>query len=239
MSSADVMKQNGLLDVLRQFFECEGSHGEDDMDIEEDERDIYFDVLQDYDPSLVVQNDCRGRFHLVLDLDGTLVHTMHKSVGPVDPNPDFEDEALDFFTFKRPGLDAFLKYCFSRFESVSIWTAGTEAYAEYVATNILPEGCTFMFILHRDFCSQHPLVQNALVKNLYDLWESQSGKELGISENNTIIIDDNDEACFCNLENAIIVNAWTKGEDDKLLSLMRYFDNTPARSARSLCYLLN
>jgi len=245
MSSAAVLQEEGFFHVVRRYLDDDEEPYTIHLDQEDETgdeviveaNDLYFDILNGYD-SLDEQSP-RARFHVILDLDGTLINTMHKSVGPIEGTPDFEDEALDFYTFKRPGLDKFLRYCFSRFASVSVWTAGTEAYAEYIATNILPPGCTFMYILHRDYCTPHPLIKNALVKNLYDLWNSECVKALGISEDNTVIIDDNDEVCFCNLENAIIVKAWCKGEDNQLLSLMRYFDASPAETAKSLCYLLN
>lgn len=187
------------------------------------------------------KNGC-SEYNLILDLDGTLVHTLPADIGSMFGVADFEDEALDFYTFKRPGVDKFLKYCFAHFASVSIWTAGTQDYARYVVDHITPKGKQFLYILSRDNCSYHPFKNNTLVKDLHDIWNSYYGRELNISPSNTLIIDDNEEVCFHNPENVLLVPTWgvnTFGDDDDLLNKLLYnFEKADADNARRFCNLM-
>jgi TFIIF-interacting CTD phosphatase-like protein len=68
--------------------------------------------------------------HLVLDLDETLIHV---SMIPLK-NYDFafKLQNVSYYGLKRPELDTFLKFAFSRFDTVSIWTAATADYAKKV-----------------------------------------------------------------------------------------------------------
>jgi TFIIF-interacting CTD phosphatase-like protein len=144
--------------------ECEQDVESEDFSDEEvdDDDELYIP----FEP--LYKNGC-SEYNLILDLDGTLVHTLPHDVGSVFGEADFEDETLDFYTFKRPGVDKFLKYCFSHFASVSIWTAGTQDYARYVVDHITPKGKQFLYILSRDNCSYHPFKSNTLVKDLHGI----------------------------------------------------------------------
>jgi len=183
-----------------------------------------------------------GDFNLILDLDGTLVHTLPGDMGSAFGEADFENTSLDFYTFKRPGVDKFLKYCFEHFASVSVWTAGTQEYAKYIVDNITPKGRQFLYILSRENCSFHPTKEGTLVKDLHDIWNSFYGKELNVTRTNTIIIDDNEEVCFHNRDNSLIIPPWgihTHGANDYLLNkLVFYFDQVAAENAKKLCNFL-
>jgi len=216
----------------------------DDL-LEDEVPQEYFDDAEEgsyvpFEPEM--KNGC-SKYNLILDLDGTLVHTLPCDVGSVFGEADFEDEVLDFYTFKRPGVDAFLQYCFSHFASVSVWTAGTHDYARYVVDHITPKGKQFLYILSRDNCSYHPIKPNTLVKDLRDIWDSFYGKELNINKDNTLIIDDNEEVCFHNMDNSLLVNTWginTHGDNDDLLfKLMFHFERVRAEDAKSMCYWLS
>lgn len=69
-------------------------------------------------------------------------------------------------SYKRPGLDAFVNFCFTHFQSVSLWTAGTQEYAEFIARSIAPPGYQFMFVLSRIHCRDHPVHEGTLVKDM-------------------------------------------------------------------------
>ena len=58
--------------------------------------------------------------HIVLDIDGTLI------------NENNEQGIVP-----RPYLEEFLYFCFNSFETVSIWTAATKEWFDYVNENIL------------------------------------------------------------------------------------------------------
>jgi len=219
-----------------------------DQEIDEESSEVFSDEEVDSDDEEVYipfepvyKNGC-SEYNLILDLDGTLVHTLPHDVGSVFGDADFEDETLDFYTFKRPNVDKFLKYCFNHFASVSVWTAGTQDYARYVVDHITPKGKQFLYILSRDNCSYHPFKNNTLVKDLHDIWNSYYGKELNITPDNTLIIDDNEEVCFHNPENVLLVPTWgvnTYGDNDDLLDKLAFnFERAQSDNARQFCMSL-
>jgi len=82
----------------------------------------------------------QNKILLVLDLDETLVYSTKSRL--------FESEdfiVADYFVYKRPGLENFLKYIEQNFW-VAIWTSSTEEYAEEVIKNILPQNYPLRFI---------------------------------------------------------------------------------------------
>jgi len=228
--SSCISSYSQALDNLEQVV-YSGSESEDSIEPEEEEP-----VYIPFEPEL--KNGC-SQYNLILDLDGTLVHTLPCDYGAIFGEADFEDDTLDFYTFKRPGVDKFIKYCFAHFASVSVWTAGTHDYANYVVKNITPKGKQFLYILSRDNCSYHPVKQNTLVKDLHDIWDSYYGRELNITKENTLIVDDNEEVCYHNPDNSLIVSTWginTRGDNDDFLhKLMFYLDRVECENSKKLC----
>lgn len=164
--------------------------------------------------------------HIVLDLDGTLVFT--RSIGspcygqcdppsPLGALPDFTCDGY-LATYKRPGLDAFLDFCFDRFASVSLWTAGTDFYAWYIAQNICATHRPFASIRSADDCV---VVDDCLFKPLRLLWASPDSN--GACETNTIIVEDQPSYCALNPRNAIIVGSYGGGPWDYTLSWLKYY----------------
>jgi TFIIF-interacting CTD phosphatase-like protein len=180
-----------------------------------------------------------SKFHLVLDIDGTLVHTVAQHEGMLFGEPDYEDLDLHLCSYKRPGLDKFIEFCFTHFQSVSLWTAGTQEYADFVARSIAPKGYQFLFVLSRMHCKDHPSIDGTLVKDMYDLWNSDIAKTFQINEENSFIIDDNEDYCSCNPKNAIVVKTWKypfHAADFTFQSLMGYLSQSDADTAASLCW---
>lgn len=182
-----------------------------------------------------------SKFHLVLDIDGTLVHTVAQHEGMIFGEPDYEDLDLKLCSYKRPGLTKFMEFCFTHFQSVSLWTAGTQEYADFVARSVAPKGYQFLFVLSRMHCKDHPSIEGTLVKDMHDLWNSDIAKTFQINEENSFIIDDNDDYCSSNPRNAIIVKTWKylHATDFTFPALMAYFDQSDADTAASLCWGAN
>ena len=183
-----------------------------------------------------------SNFHLFLDIDGTLVHSVPLSEQHFLGAADFKIEQLDLAAFKRPGMDQFLSFCFSHFKSVSIWTAGSEQYAHTVAKNVVPSGCAFKFILSRDDLSGHPSGQSETwAKNLAAMWAFNNNFEsANITAENSFIIDDTPEVCAWNAENAIIVPSWNAYrapwvEDACFGNLIRTFSQARVMNAKGMC----
>lgn len=179
-----------------------------------------------------------SKFHVILDIDGTLVHTVAQHEGMIFGEPDYEDFELQLCSYKRPGLDAFINFCFTHFQSVSLWTAGTQEYAEFIARSIAPKGYHFMFVLSRIHCRDHPIHEGTLVKDMNDLWQSEVAKTFNINEDNSFIIDDNEDYCYCNPRNAIVIKTWKfmHAGDFTFHNLLTYLEKSDADTAASLCW---
>lgn len=59
-----------------------------------------------------------------------------------------------------------MEFCFTHFQSVSLWTAGTQEYADFIARSIAPKGYQFLFVLSRIHCKDHPAIEGTLVKDM-------------------------------------------------------------------------
>lgn len=183
--------------------------------------------------------------------------------------PNFFNDTTELCSYKRPGLDAFINFCFTHFQSVSLWTAGTQEYAEFIARSTAPPGYQYMFVLSRIHCRDHPLHEGTLVKDmngilntifyhlsflintsfpcfliLYnltemkDLWQSDVAKTFNINEDNSFIVDDNEDYCYCNQKNAIVIKTWKfmHASDFTFPKLISYLEKSDADSAASLCW---
>lgn len=96
-------------------------------------------------------------FHLILDLDETLIHSSISS--PPDQNtlqkmdPEtririktFVDNGDTIWFIMRPYLTDFLRWAYKTFQSVIIWSAGADSYVKAIA-KILSRYCHFSAVL--------------------------------------------------------------------------------------------
>jgi TFIIF-interacting CTD phosphatase-like protein len=135
--------------------------------------------------------------HIVLDLDQTLIHTDNGR------------------TCGRPGLQEFLAFLFKTFDSVSIWTAGTQKYASSVISRLFPEYAdSFMFIWSREHTDAR---EGTHFKPLEKMYASPTAQYCGMNETNTLMIDDRDDILRDNPGNGLIIPAWYSGMTDDWL----------------------
>jgi hypothetical protein len=181
-------------------------------------------------------------FHVFLDIDGTLVHTIQQSEQLSTGQADFQIGQLGLASFKRPDLEKFLTFCFTNFKSVSLWTAGDAEYAHTVAQNVVPQGCQFQFVLSRETLSEHPSKQPGVcTKNLAAMWTSNEHfKDLNITRDNCLIIGDTPEVCAWNTGNVVIVPSWSAytrycGKDTCLERLQEGFLQARVMNTWGLC----
>ncbi|OHT10478.1 putative C-terminal domain small phosphatase [Tritrichomonas foetus] len=133
-----------------------------------------------------------GKKTLILDLDETLIHS--SDFPPHDAVEYFLCGDPQFYVYKRPGLDSFLRMCNEKFDTF-IFTFGDRQYAEPVLDTLCP------FInqshrLYRDSCE----MKSGTVK-----------KDLGIfhrPKKDLILIDDNSAAMHFNPKNTIMIERW-------------------------------
>jgi len=150
---------------------------------------------------------------LVLDLDETLVHSSFKPI----TNADFiipveiEDTINYVYVVKRPGVDQFMKYVGSRFETV-VFTASLSKYADPVL-DLLDIHKVVKQRLFREACVEH---KGNFVKDL-----SRLGRQL----NSTIIIDNSPMSYLFHPQNALPIGSWFDDPTDtELLDMLLFLD---------------
>ena len=84
---------------------------------------------------------------LILDLDESLVFATKVKM------PQAEDFRVgQYFVYKRPGLDAFIAFCFDYFK-VAVWTSSHSTYAKEVIERIFERPEQLEFVWARERCT--------------------------------------------------------------------------------------
>jgi hypothetical protein len=151
------------------------------------------------------------------------------------------DQTLIFEVHRRPYLDVFLEICFLKFQNVSIWTAASQEWFDYVNENtftpILKEisdkylrSFKFDFVFTRNRCS---LVKDSesiftdvffIEKRLNKLFKSKE-KYKDYTKDNTIVLDDDAFTFRKNYGNALRIFPYfgnTGPVDDELICAAIY-----------------
>lgn len=157
----------------------------------------------------------RDRKLLVLDLDETLVFSTERSLDrPADLS------VVGYHVYKRPHLDEFLDFAFSRFR-VGVWTSSGRLYAEPLVAQLMPNR-SVEFVWSSRRCS---LVRDweeggySTQKRLAKL------KKRGFKLEQIIGIDDTASKYARNYGNLVLVREFTGDlSDDDLLELIRYLE---------------
>lgn len=157
----------------------------------------------------------KDRKLLVLDLDETLVYSTERSLDrPADLS------VVGYHVYKRPHLDAFLDFAFSRFR-VGVWTSSGQLYAEPLVAQLMPNR-PVEFVWSSGRCS---LVRDweeggySTQKRLAKL------KKHGFQLEQIIGIDDTASKYARNYGNLVLAQEFTGDlSDDELLHLIQYLD---------------
>lgn len=181
--------------------------------------------------------------HLVLDLDETLVHTF----APVDNFPAFigtlTDEqkkriyVLEFpggetlWGYIRPGAEQFLEIAFEEFESVGVWSAGTDYYVHEIV-KLLFKSQAPKFVMSRNDCNELKITKADNVCR-YKPLEVIYRRLPDHNESNTLIVDDRKDICKLNCINNIQIPEYVLNElnyenmlnDRTLLTLAKWFQS--------------
>ena len=158
---------------------------------------------------------------VVLDLDETFVHTISetkkdwelaKSLATEETNKrlyTIEDENKFMWGVIRPYHTEFLDACYSNFDIVGVWSAGTKLYVDDIVEYIFKSnGYEPHFIWSRTDCDNiydkdyedTRILYKPLNKLYYNFEE--------LNKYNTIIVDDNTEVCSKNSLNHILISKW-------------------------------
>ena len=134
--------------------------------------------------------------NIILDMDGTILDN-------VPPHFD-HNESCKAIPIARPYLNLFMKYVFTNFEHVSIWTAGTKEWFDECYEKVLkpsiPEGKDFHFIKTRSDYNYQAIVKplEMIYCEYPDLYNSS----------NTSIIDDNPYTFVENVDQGLQIKSF-------------------------------
>lgn len=154
---------------------------------------------------------------LILDIDETLIFA---SKDQPDISADFT--VGNFKVMKRPQLDAFLGFCFAKFE-VGVWTSSTQDYANGVMRNILRPDQNLAFLWARERCTQKfspEFQEHYFVKDLRKL------KRKGYDLDQTLMVDNTPRKLIRNYGNLVRIDDFIGDPADReLLRLQDYLDH--------------
>lgn len=160
-------------------------------------------------------------WHVVLDLDEALVHTIGSSTYTVKVNNvprllstgQFYNTAVvdqsfkhlvftyydphTYWTVLRPGAKEFVIDCLNYFKSVSVWSAGEEGYVRNMVHHLFPAERQPMLVWSRNQCQRSEM---GIYKDLKVYCE-----HTGIPLNRTLIVDDNATTNLVNGANNIYI----------------------------------
>lgn len=194
--------------------------------------------------SSTLPTTCIKGYHLVLDIDQTLIDSVDlREVTSVFDKPPVTPDVVLFGTiavYLRPHLLSFLKYCFERFDSVSLWTAGSVGWAYAVSRHlckrlydVYQQPYMFHMVWSRERC-----IQNTTIKPLRKMWRIAYNRNvLGMNSSNTIMVDDLPLNFSKNYGNGMAISPYyatkslyqrrqyqQQSQDQELYLLQRFFE---------------
>lgn len=185
--------------------------------------------------------------HLILDLDETLVHTFM----PEDNLHDFiteltAEQRTRLYSIKfasgdvlqgyiRPYAEDFLRVAFQEFESVGVWSAGTQEYVRLIVGIVFKEQKP-VFVLSRDQCDELR-VKDETRPCRYKPLDVIYHRFPDHNAQNTVIVDDRHDVCSLNCMNNIRVPEFAMAavnydilvKDQTLLTLANWFQSESFR----------
>ncbi len=153
---------------------------------------------------------------LVLDLDETLIYATERNL-----ERDFDFIVGQYFVYKRPYLDEFLKFCFENVE-VAVWTSSTESYAAKIIENIFDFNYQISFFWSRERCTLSFDEEERV--NFYEK-KILKVKKRGYDLNSVIVVDDSPEKWRSSYGNLVRVKPFFgETDDDELEHLTIYLE---------------
>lgn len=163
--------------------------------------------------------------HIILDVDNTLIYTASAPIKKkgIIQQYDFKIEGMNGYVYIRPGLKTFLEFCFNNYKSVSIWSLGNFEYISAMLKNLrkkLKMKLPFFFIYTYENTPEihyKDEPEPMLIKDLNKIWDNPRFKEMNITKNNTIFIDDRADVLRETPKNHIKVKEFKGEMDDRQL----------------------
>lgn len=156
---------------------------------------------------------------LVLDLDGTLVHSEFQR--RTYQQHDFSLFNEEIFVYKRPYLDYFVSTILEWFD-VAVWTASGCEYAAEIVRHVFPDPSKISFLFSSERCTNKycPATGERIV-----IKDMKKVKRRGYDLKQVLIVDDTPSTWQRNYGNAIHIESyWGSRIDDHLLHLLTYLE---------------
>lgn len=151
---------------------------------------------------------------IILDLDETLIFS---SLEKLSIKEDFI--VGDYFVYKRPWLDMFLKYVQDNFH-LAIWSSSTSDYAQRIVDNIFIAPNFLQFMWARKRCISRIDLDS---REQYWVKDLKKVKKLGYELDKVLMIDDSPEKLQRNYGNHILVFPFTGDQGDTELKKLIVF----------------
>ncbi len=148
---------------------------------------------------------------LVLDLDETLIYGTEEAL-----NHEQDFRVGQYFIYKRPFLESFLKFCFENFD-VAVWTTSTRSYAQEIFETVLQNNQKLQFLWTRERCTlifDEEQREHHFVKRMYKLRRRSYQLE------SIIVVDDSPNVWRCSYGNLVRVSKFEGDETDDELKLL-------------------
>lgn len=197
----------------------------------------------------IVPREKKNGKHLVLDLDETLVHTFDEKDGLAEfVNYLTEDQRKRIYMIEFPGGDTmwgyvrpyaeeFLKVAFNEFDSVGVWSAGTQYYVANIVQVVFKDQ-TPKFVMSRNQCNELKIKSEEIpcrYKPLDIIYRNNPTHK----PTNTVIVDDRHDVCSLNCMNNIRIPEFNMNNfnnemmvnDTTLLTLAKWFQSPEFRDA--------
>jgi RNA polymerase II subunit A small phosphatase-like protein len=156
---------------------------------------------------------------LVLDLDGTLVHSEFQR--RTYQQHDFSLFNEEIFVYKRPYLDYFISTILEWFD-VAVWTASGCEYAAEIVRHVFPDPSKISFLFSSERCTNKycPATGERIV-----IKDMKKVKRKGFDLRRVLIVDDTPSTWQRNYGNAVHIESyWGSRIDDHLLHLLTYLE---------------
>jgi len=130
---------------------------------------------------------------IILDIDHTIIHSidikgkMFISTHPIGNSFVIQNDRFRYMVFKRPYLSQFISFCFSHFDGVIFWSAGTRDYVHCILDNILEHNQVPMLVLTREDTVK---IDGGIKKDMATLDRLLAHLRVSYPESTVVFVDD-------------------------------------------------
>jgi TFIIF-interacting CTD phosphatase-like protein len=172
--------------------------------------------------------------HICLDLDETIINVSH--IPSKQDHFRFKIGHNVYYGQRRPGLKRFLAFLFENFESVNIWTAATQDYADNVIKHIMTpvQRRQLKFLFTRKNIKIDRTGHYS--KPLRKIFCTKEAQEHGMNRKTLLMVDDREDMFKNNKGNGMLIPAWHRDGNDKwltqLIFVLRKMQCVPLKAAK-------